>query len=93
LAFAPGVAVERGETELYGCEACSVDDDEVALLIEVGEDAGRSFSSGEGEEELQRVDVDEDGEEEGEVDPEGGGVVSEKLSTREPDLPRRRKPS
>jgi len=88
-AFDPGIAVECGEEELNGREAGSVNDDEIALLVEVGEHSGRGTSGRETEEELQRVDVNENGEEEGEVDPEGGGVVqtvaAEEVEVREPD--------
>ena len=88
-AFAPSVAVKRSKAELNGCEACSVDDHKLALLIRVGEDASCSISGGEGEEKLQWVDVDKDGEEQGEVDPHGGRVMDaiapEEVEMREPD--------
>jgi hypothetical protein len=75
LALEPGVSVKRGKAELNGCEPGAVDDDEVALLIGAGEDVWRGVGGCEGEEEFEWINIGENGEEKGEVDPHGGRVV------------------
>jgi hypothetical protein len=74
--LAPGIPVESGEAKVNGREAEGVDLHHLALLIGVGKDVGIDLdAAGHRKHELDGIDVEEDGEEEGRVDPHGAGVV------------------